>query len=160
MSGAEKLGGVSHYYIGNNRAKWTTNVPAYARAECRHVYPGIDLVYHTRCGVLEYDFVLSPGADPGKYKETNMETKTVLSGYAIVVASSGWVYVGNVEVSSEWCTITNAKNIRRWGTTAGLGEIAKNGPNEGTKLDDYGNVRLPISSIIGGIIDADESKWK
>ena len=28
------------------------------------VYPGIDLVYHGNQRLLEYDFVVAPGADP------------------------------------------------------------------------------------------------
>jgi len=55
---------VSNYFIGNDRTKWRTNVPGYARVELRDIYPGIDLVYYGRNGQLEYDWVLRPGADP------------------------------------------------------------------------------------------------
>ncbi len=62
--GLDRLPGVSNYFIGNDRTKWRTNVPGYARVELRDVYPGIDLVYYGRNGQLEYDWVLRPGADP------------------------------------------------------------------------------------------------
>jgi len=62
--GLDRLPGVSNYFIGNERTKWRTNVPGYARVELRDVYPGIDLVYYGRNGQLEYDWVLRPGADP------------------------------------------------------------------------------------------------
>ncbi len=87
-----------------------------------------------------------------------METKSVLKGFGIVVADRGFVFVGNLDHDGEWCNVYDAKNIRRWGTTSGLGEIAKNGPTPETKLDDYGTVRVPDNSVIC-IIDADAEKW-
>ena len=87
-----------------------------------------------------------------------MEKKEVLSGYAIVVLDRGFVYVGTAEVDSDWCIITNARNIRAWGTTQGLGELATNGPTESTKLDIIGTVRAPMRAVIS-IIDTEESKW-
>lgn len=59
----------------------------------------------------------------------------------IIVAVRGWVFVGNCTDNEDGSvTIKNAKNIRRWGTTKGLGELA-NGPTKDTVADDYGTVR-------------------
>jgi hypothetical protein len=55
-----------NYFIGRDPAKWHTNVPTYASVRYRNVYPGIDLVYHGNHRQLEYDFVISAGADPGR----------------------------------------------------------------------------------------------
>ena len=87
-----------------------------------------------------------------------MEVKTVLSGYAIVVADRGFVYVGSVEFGADWCIITNARNIRYWGTTGGLGELALNGPTPTTKLDPITTVRVPMRAVIS-VIDTEEEKW-
>ena len=87
-----------------------------------------------------------------------MEHKCVLTGTAIVVLDRGFVYVGKVTVEDDWCIITNAKNIRVWGTTNGLGELV-NGPTRTTKLDAVGNVRAPMRAVIS-IIDASDEKWK
>ena len=87
-----------------------------------------------------------------------METKSVMTGFAIVVLDRGFVYVGNVTHDGEWCVISNAKNIRLWGTTRGLGELAQNGPLQNTKLDPVGTVRAPAKSIIH-LIDTEEVKW-
>ncbi len=65
-SGFEKLPGVSNYFIGNEPAKWHTDVPHYARVQYEGVYPGIDLVWYGNQRQLEYDFVVAPGADPGR----------------------------------------------------------------------------------------------
>jgi beta-propeller repeat-containing protein len=66
VSGLEELPGKSNYFIGNDPAKWRTNVPTYGVVRYREVYPGIDLVYHGNQRQLEYDFVVAPGADPDK----------------------------------------------------------------------------------------------
>ncbi len=55
-----------NYFIGNDPAKWSTNVPTYARVRYKNVYPGIDLVYYGNHRQLEYDFAVAPGADPGQ----------------------------------------------------------------------------------------------
>jgi len=62
--GLDKLKGKSNYFIGNDPKKWRTNVPNYARAMVRQVYPGVDQVFYGKGGQLEYDFVVHPGADP------------------------------------------------------------------------------------------------
>jgi hypothetical protein len=88
-----------------------------------------------------------------------MEKKAVLTGYAIVVEDRGFVYVGNVTSDSEWCVITDAQNIRYWGTTNGLGQLQLNGPTEKTKLDACGTVRIPHHALIS-ILDTEASKWQ
>ena len=64
VSGLDDLPGKANYFIGNDRAKWHTNVPLYAKVRYENVYPGIDLVYYGNQHQLEYDFVVAPGADP------------------------------------------------------------------------------------------------
>ena len=64
MSGREELPGKANYFIGNDPAKWRTNVPTYAKVGYDGLYPGIDLVYYSTQRHLEYDFVIRPGADP------------------------------------------------------------------------------------------------
>ncbi len=68
VRGLDPMEGVSHYYIGSDPAQWHTSVPHFGRVQLRQVYPGVDLVYYPGKGSLEYDFVLSPGADPGQVK--------------------------------------------------------------------------------------------
>ncbi|MGC1107467.1 MAG: hypothetical protein WA876_13100 [Candidatus Acidiferrales bacterium] len=59
-----ELPGKSNYFIGSNRRKWLGGIPNYARVRYVGIYPGVDLVYYGREGRLEFDFVVSPGADP------------------------------------------------------------------------------------------------
>ncbi|MDA2929354.1 SBBP repeat-containing protein [Acidobacteria bacterium AH-259-O06] len=64
VTGLEELPGKVNYFIGNDPAKWRTNVSTYAKIKYRDVYPGVDVVYYGNQGQLEYDFVVAPGADP------------------------------------------------------------------------------------------------
>jgi hypothetical protein len=67
VSGRSPLAGRSHYFVGDDPRRWRTDIPLYARVESRGVYPGVTLVLHgTRQGLLEYDFVVAAGADPGR----------------------------------------------------------------------------------------------
>jgi hypothetical protein len=56
--------GVVNYLVGNDPARWHTNIATFARVRYPAVYPGIDVVYHASKGELEYDVVVGPGADP------------------------------------------------------------------------------------------------
>jgi hypothetical protein len=66
ITGLEELPGKANYFIGNDSAKWRTNVPTYARVRYHDLYPGIDLIYYGNQRQLEHDFVVNPGADPNR----------------------------------------------------------------------------------------------
>jgi hypothetical protein len=64
-TGVDPLPGKSNYFVGNDPAKWHTDVPTYAKVRYSNVYPGIDLLYYgNQEGRLEHDFIVAPGADP------------------------------------------------------------------------------------------------
>jgi hypothetical protein len=64
LTAVDELPGRTNYLIGNQPAKWRTNILNYRKVAERGVYPGIDLVYYGNQRKLEYDFVIAPGADP------------------------------------------------------------------------------------------------
>ena len=64
ISGLDELPGRSNYFIGGDPKKWHTNVPNFASVKYAEVYSGIDLIYYGNHRQLEYDFVVSPAADP------------------------------------------------------------------------------------------------
>lgn len=64
LEALDRLPGHSSYFHGQDRAKWVTDIPNFARVRAAGVYPGIDLIYYGNQTGLEYDFVVSPGADP------------------------------------------------------------------------------------------------
>lgn len=55
-----------NYFIGRDTSRWVTDVESYSKIRYRSVYPGIDLVFYGSNGNFEYDFVVSPRADPGR----------------------------------------------------------------------------------------------
>jgi len=66
----------------------------------------------------------------------------------IIVAHRGWVFIGDVSEDSENVVISNALNIRRWGTTKGLGQLAIDGPQHNTVTDEYGTVKIHKLSVV------------
>ena len=76
-------------------------------------------------------------------------------GIKIVVLDRGFVYVGRV-TTGPWCIIKGAKNIRIWGTSKGLGEL-RNGPLSKTTLDDCGDIKAPMSSLVFMMAVSEES---
>lgn len=70
IRGLKPTGSFSNYFLGNDPKAWRTDIPHYAEVRAAGVYEGIDLVFYERGGDLEYDFVVSPGADPKQIRLT------------------------------------------------------------------------------------------
>jgi hypothetical protein len=71
-------------------------------------------------------------------------------GAQIVVLDRGFVYYGQVSLvgeREEFVRIEQAQNVRRWGTTKGLGEL-RDGPKRDTVLDEAGEVLAPLKAVI------------
>ena len=79
--------------------------------------------------------------------------------YRIVILPRGWVYVGEFHQEGTQCRLENAFNIRYWGTSRGLGELAEGGPTDKTKLDPAGTVRFHEGAIIA-TLDTVVEKWR
>src|SRR5580693_6094496 len=65
-TGVDPSGGYSNYFLGKTEKSWFTGVPHFGSVRYASVYPGIDVLYHSSEGNVEYDFVLAPGADPNQ----------------------------------------------------------------------------------------------
>jgi hypothetical protein len=68
LTGLEELPGKTNYFRGNNPRKWQTNIANYGKVKYASVYPGVDVIYYGNQQQLEYDIVLSAGADPRSIK--------------------------------------------------------------------------------------------
>ncbi len=79
--------------------------------------------------------------------------------WQIIVCHRGFVFVGRVTDEDGEVVIRDSSNIRRWGTSKGLGELAANGPFENTILDPSGTVRVHPLAIVCRI-DCEVSKWE
>jgi photosystem II stability/assembly factor-like uncharacterized protein len=68
--GRDPLPTKTNYFIGNDPARWRTNVPTFARVRKDSIYPGIDQVFYGNQQKIEYDFVVHPGANPDRIRTT------------------------------------------------------------------------------------------
>jgi len=64
IAGLRMLPGKSNYLVGSEPSAWRTGISHFASVRYANIYPGIDLVFHGDQGELEYDFVVSAGANP------------------------------------------------------------------------------------------------
>ena len=62
----ERLPGVVNDLRGDNPARWRTEIPTFERVRYSSLYPGVALDWYGNQRRLEYDFRLSPHADPGQ----------------------------------------------------------------------------------------------
>lgn len=67
MAGESRQEGTVNYFSGK-RSDWHTGIPTYARVRYSSLYPGIDLVFYGNKRQLEYDLVISPGADAAQIR--------------------------------------------------------------------------------------------
>jgi hypothetical protein len=77
----------------------------------------------------------------------------------IAVLQRGWVFVGEYSQKGSTATLSNAKCVRRWGTTKGLGELAMGGPLENTMLDDSPPVKFHVREAVM-IMEANKDAWR
>ena len=68
IEGIDPLASRANYFLGQRRENWHAGVPTYRRVRYRSVYPGIDLIYYGSGKQLEYDFVVTPCADPRRIR--------------------------------------------------------------------------------------------
>jgi len=79
-------------------------------------------------------------------------------GIQIVVLQRGWVVIGRLSKFKEYYTLKDASVIRIWGTTKGLGELVKLGPQTNTKLDPTnGDVRFHELTVVMRIKCAEQT---
>src|SRR5690242_8894984 len=65
-----ELPGKVNHIEGNDPRKWQTGLSTWERVKYRNVYPGIDVVYYGNQQRLEFDLLVSPGADPEAIRMT------------------------------------------------------------------------------------------
>lgn len=76
----------------------------------------------------------------------------------IAILDRGWVFIARAQESPSSLELSNAACIRYWGTTKGIGQLALEGAQSGTKIDEAGTVTVPRTAVIA-LIDAVEDKW-
>lgn len=64
LSSEEPLPGRVNFLIGNDQSAWHSDLPMFGRLHYQELYPGIDATFYGTRKQLEYDFTVSPHADP------------------------------------------------------------------------------------------------
>jgi len=68
ITGADELSSHSSYFIGSDPAKWQRQVRHFGEVRYDSLYDGIDCVFHGNQGLLKFDLLVAPGADPSQVK--------------------------------------------------------------------------------------------
>jgi hypothetical protein len=77
----------------------------------------------------------------------------------ICVLQRGWALIGRFSKDDSDCLLKDAQVIRCWGTTKGLGQLAKEGPTSSTKLDPCnGDVQFDYLTVVL-TIKVDQEVW-
>lgn len=78
----------------------------------------------------------------------------------ILVLDRGWVLIGECLENENDVLLKNGSVIQRWGTTDGLGELAKLGKRPQTILKSFNNDVLLNKKYIIMKIDCNQDVWK
>ena len=64
IDGSKATEGFRNYFIGNDPARWATQVRAFEEVTYNRIYPGIDMHLYEKNAHLKYDFLVAPHTDP------------------------------------------------------------------------------------------------
>lgn len=65
IQGETALPGKINYLLGNDRARWQSDLATFSSVRVAQIYSGVDILYYGNQERLEYDFQLAPGIEPG-----------------------------------------------------------------------------------------------
>lgn len=68
ITGEDQQEGRVSYLVGAEAEDWVSDIPTFGKVKYEALYPGIDLVFYGNGQQLEYDFIVSPGADPSQIR--------------------------------------------------------------------------------------------
>ena len=71
-----------------------------------------------------------------------------LPDFALVVLTGGFVYAGKPRINEGYRYLSDAKCVRRWGTSRGLGQLASEGIQPDTVLDTCPDLLVPLHAMI------------
>ena len=142
--GKKELPSYSNYLIGNNPQKWRTHVPQFAEVSYDNIYPGIDLIYYSNDGKLEYDLVVSPNADPSQIK------------FSITGSELSWRaqlnHDGDLVLPGSWGNIVLHKPVLYQGKGCSRSSFESYKDQPGCKEIDGGGFRLQHSAKDGDVV--------
>ncbi|MGC9197734.1 MAG: SBBP repeat-containing protein [Acidobacteriaceae bacterium] len=85
----DEQAGTVNYFLGKDPSRWIHHLNTYARVKYHNLYPGIDVVFYSHNGRLEYDFVVAAGADPReiRFQMDGGDSEQITDGGALRMGS-------------------------------------------------------------------------
>jgi hypothetical protein len=82
---------VINYLVGNDPAKWKTNLPTFREVVYHDIYPDIDLRLYGDNGTLRYDFIVKTGANVSNIilAYNGIDTLSIDKGELVATVASG-----------------------------------------------------------------------
>ena len=151
MTGVDMMEYKCNYFIGNDPNEWHTDVPNYSALLYEQIYDGINLKYYGNGRQMEYDFIVSPGADYSQITIQYEGAKSIsINDIGELVVETKWG-----EVIQQRPVIYQMENNSRVAIT---GKYRKIGDNSfGFKLSSYNpelslviDPLLSYSTYLGG----------
>ncbi|MBC8350836.1 MAG: hypothetical protein H8E66_02545 [Planctomycetes bacterium] len=96
-------------------------------------------------------------------REEIIRKEILMKGQYILVCDAGFVLVGEVRPNPDdfmRLLVDHCACVRRWGTTRGLGQLAREGVQPETELDPEGDNVDVLRSFVLRAIPCDEESWK
>ncbi len=152
----EPAPGRANYLVGADESTWVRDVPRYRQLRRADLYPGIDLVYYSRHGELEFDFVVKPGADPSHIR------LHVDGANAPVVADNGELLLDGAKGALRLHPPVLYQNIDGQKRMLAGAYVVRNGHDVGFRLPAYDHAhplvidptfKLLYSTYLGGVHD-------
>jgi hypothetical protein len=102
VTGAGREGSVN-YFIGGDKARWRTGIPAFAQVAYHGLWPGVDAGFSARNGTLTYWFTLVPGASASEIQLAYTGARRLLIGRsgALTVSTAAGVLRDQAPVSTQ-----------------------------------------------------------
>lgn len=91
LIGMDKRTEYHNYFLGNDKSKWSSNVPLFNAITYDDLYTGIDMKVYSINNVFKYDFILAKGANPTviKMNYSGLDNIELRNGNLISVTSIG-----------------------------------------------------------------------
>ena len=70
VEGVDPLPTRTHHFIGTDPSGWKRNLMVFRRVRVSNLHPGIHVEHYRGADGLEHDYIVDPGADPGRIRFT------------------------------------------------------------------------------------------
>jgi hypothetical protein len=156
-----------NYFIGNDPAKWHTDVLNYTAITLKDIYPGIDLKYSggDGNGQAAYEFIAAPGADIAQIKvEYEGAEATALDSDGRLILKTKWGDLTAAikspadsprplgEGSGVRVALSGSATCARWtsSSTTSRPDLARGGDVRQALAGNSGTLTLSYSTYLGG----------